>query len=434
MPKIDHSVPKPLTVNGAAAVVDTAGENAPQEWIAARDTAVLLLLYGCGLRISEALGLQLKDAPTAERDVLRIVGKGGKERLVPVLPVAREAVALYLSLQPFPLDREDALFRGARGGPLSPRIIQLAMERMREGLRLPATATPHALRHSFATHLLSAGADLRQISGIARARVTIDDAGLHSGRPRAAVEGLRPSAPSISREGTVNRDPAGRLAAIQPLCLNRASKVFERRLMPTRSRFRLHSQSHATALALTVAVLIEFMTAAASAQSKPQAEAVCSGRNMIAELEAADPAAHAKLVEATKATGNTEALLKGRVSPPAPTVIATDLRWMEDREGGGYAVLSIPHGASTDPRATAMPPKAEAALAAAKTVVLELANLSAEASSRAMMQSMQLVVYPMGGGSTLCCPRRNSRLLNRHWPRRAWRQRLPRCSSRGSST
>jgi integrase/recombinase XerC len=163
MPKIDHSVPKPLTVNGAAAVVDTAGENAPQEWIAARDTAVLLLLYGCGLRISEALGLQLKDAPTAERDVLRIVGKGGKERLVPVLPVAREAVARYLSLQPFPLDREDALFRGARGGPLSPRIIQLAMERMREGLRLPATATPHALRHSFATHLLSAGADLRQI-------------------------------------------------------------------------------------------------------------------------------------------------------------------------------------------------------------------------------------------------------------------------------
>lgn len=163
MPKIDHSLPKPLTEAGAAAVVETAGEEAPQAWIAARDTAVLLLLYGSGLRISEALGLRLKDAPTATRDVLRVTGKGAKERLVPVLPVARDAVQRYLALLPFPLDREDALFRGAKGGPLSPRIIQLAIARMREQLKLPATATPHALRHSFATHLLSAGADLRQI-------------------------------------------------------------------------------------------------------------------------------------------------------------------------------------------------------------------------------------------------------------------------------
>jgi integrase/recombinase XerC len=161
-PRIAHSVPKPLTVAKAAAVVD-GGATADLDWIAARDTAVLLLLYGSGLRISEALGLKLEDAPTPERDVLRVVGKGGKERLVPVLPVTRQAVARYLALCPYPLSRGEALFRGAKGGPLSPRLIQLAMERMRAVLGLPATATPHALRHSFATHLLSAGADLRQI-------------------------------------------------------------------------------------------------------------------------------------------------------------------------------------------------------------------------------------------------------------------------------
>ena len=161
-PRIAHSVPKPLTVAKAAAVVEGGGE-ADLDWIAARDTAVLLLLYGSGLRISEALGLKLEDAPTPERDVLRIVGKGGKERLVPVLPVTRQAVARYLALCPYPLARGEVLFRGAKGGPLSPRLIQLAMERMRGALGLPDTATPHALRHSFATHLLAAGADLRQI-------------------------------------------------------------------------------------------------------------------------------------------------------------------------------------------------------------------------------------------------------------------------------
>ncbi len=162
MPKVPHSVPKPLTVGKAADVVD-AGAGAELDWVLARDAAVLLLLYGCGLRIAEALSIKAKDAPTPDRDVLRITGKGGKERLVPVLPVVRDAVARYLQLCPYPLEPDEPMFRGAKGGQLSPRLIQLAMERLRETLDLPATATPHALRHSFATHLLSAGGDLRQI-------------------------------------------------------------------------------------------------------------------------------------------------------------------------------------------------------------------------------------------------------------------------------
>ena len=162
IPKVPHGVPKPLTVAHAADVVTVASIN-NIEWMAARDTAVLLLLYGSGLRISEALGLLVKDAPTAHRDVLRIIGKGSKERAVPVIPVTIAAIANYIKLCPFPLERNDILFRGAKGGPLSPRIIQLAMERVRDQLKLPVSATPHALRHSFATHLLSAGADLRQI-------------------------------------------------------------------------------------------------------------------------------------------------------------------------------------------------------------------------------------------------------------------------------
>ena len=162
MPKIPHSVPKPLTKDKAAAVVASA-PNADLDWLAARDTAVMLLLYGSGLRISEALGLLAKDAPVPGRDVIRVIGKGDKERMVPVLPVAQNAIKTYLSLSPYALDPDEPLFRGAKGGPLSPRLIQLAIEKLRTELELPITATPHALRHSFATHLLSAGADLRQI-------------------------------------------------------------------------------------------------------------------------------------------------------------------------------------------------------------------------------------------------------------------------------
>lgn len=161
-PKIPHSIPKPLTVEGAAALLDRdVSESA--EWIAARDTAVLLLLYGAGLRISEALSLTPNTAPINGRDIMHITGKGGKERLVPALAVVSEAITAYMRLCPYPLEASSPLFRGARGGPLSPRLIQLAMEKMRRSLGLPDTATPHALRHSFATHLLSAGADLRQI-------------------------------------------------------------------------------------------------------------------------------------------------------------------------------------------------------------------------------------------------------------------------------
>ena len=163
LPKVPHSVPKPLSEGHAAQVVEQAGSSASEDWIAVRDTAVVLLLYGAGLRISEALSLTVADAPLHGRDVIIISGKGGKERMVPVLPVAQQAIARYLDLCPYPLQGSDPLFLGAKGGPLSPRIIQLAMQRLRAALGLPDTATPHALRHSFATHLLAAGADLRQI-------------------------------------------------------------------------------------------------------------------------------------------------------------------------------------------------------------------------------------------------------------------------------
>ncbi len=161
MPRIPHTLPKPLTVDKASALVEDNG--ADDDWIRARDVAVMLLLYGAGLRISEALGLTRREAPVSGRDVIRIVGKGGKERLVPILPVTQRAVERYIALCPHPLEPSAPLFRGAKGGPLSPRLIQLAIARMREELSLPETATPHALRHSFATHLLAAGADLRQI-------------------------------------------------------------------------------------------------------------------------------------------------------------------------------------------------------------------------------------------------------------------------------
>jgi integrase/recombinase XerC len=161
-PRVARGLPRPLTVTKAG---DVVGEDASAEldWVRARDLAVLLLLYGAGLRISEALGLTVDDAPTAGRDTLRIKGKGGKERLVPILPAIQQAVARYLEMCPYPLEPGGPMFRGTKGGPLSPRIIQLLMERSRGALGLPETATPHALRHSFATHLLSSGADLRQI-------------------------------------------------------------------------------------------------------------------------------------------------------------------------------------------------------------------------------------------------------------------------------
>lgn len=160
-PRFRRNLPRPLAENDARAVLDTVSLQSGEPWVAARDTAVVTLLYGCGLRISEALGLTGAVLPLGES--LRIRGKGGKERIVPVIPPAREAVAAYVRLCPFPLTAPEALFRGKRGGPLNPRLIARAMEQVRMQLGLPASATPHALRHSFASHLLSAGGDLRTI-------------------------------------------------------------------------------------------------------------------------------------------------------------------------------------------------------------------------------------------------------------------------------
>lgn len=162
-PKQPKSLPRPLTARDAKKVVSAQGQLAEEPWIAARNAAVLTLLYGCGLRISEALGLQGSDLADESETMLRISGKGGKARLVPVLPVALQAVGEYRTLCPWHLDPDAALFRGLRGGPLRPEIIQREMVALRSALGLPDTATPHALRHSFATHLLAGGGDLRTI-------------------------------------------------------------------------------------------------------------------------------------------------------------------------------------------------------------------------------------------------------------------------------
>jgi integrase/recombinase XerC len=160
-PKLPHGIPKALTVDDAAEIIDAPSGLTASAWQAARDVAVLTLLYGCGLRISEALGLKRSEAPQGE--LIRITGKGQKQRVVPVLPAVREAIADYLAACPYALASDGPLFVGARGGPLTPRLIQRQMETLRRALGLPETATPHALRHSFATHLLGGGGDLRAI-------------------------------------------------------------------------------------------------------------------------------------------------------------------------------------------------------------------------------------------------------------------------------
>ena len=164
-PKIARSLPKPLSATAARTVASAEareGEARPP-WVIARDAAVLSLLYGAGLRISEALSLTRAQAPCGAVDSVTVIGKGRKMRTVPVIAPVREAVAAYLDICPYKVAPEGPLFVGQRGGALSPRIIQLAMERLRGALGLPDTATPHALRHSFATHLLARGGDLRTI-------------------------------------------------------------------------------------------------------------------------------------------------------------------------------------------------------------------------------------------------------------------------------
>ena len=162
-PKYSRSLPKPLSIDKAAKLVDPGQSLSAEAWVTARDSAILLLLYAVGLRISEALALSLKTAPFPGQDALTITGKGGKQRRLPVLPIVQKALEHYAALCPFELEPNEPMFRGVRGGPLSPRIMQKTIETMRGSLGLPDNATPHALRHSFATHLLANGGDLRTI-------------------------------------------------------------------------------------------------------------------------------------------------------------------------------------------------------------------------------------------------------------------------------
>ena len=165
-PKVAKTLPKPLAVSAAKQITDTdlrAGEER-EAWVLARDAAVLALLYGSGLRISEALGLTRGDVPEPGKgDAITVTGKGNKRRMVPVLRRVLDLIADYVRACPYNLPLNGALFVGAQGRQLSPRIVQLAMASLRGALGLPETATPHALRHSFATHLLARGGDLRAI-------------------------------------------------------------------------------------------------------------------------------------------------------------------------------------------------------------------------------------------------------------------------------
>jgi integrase/recombinase XerC len=164
-PRIKRGLPKPVSIDGARQVVRAdarAGDNRPQ-WIIARDAAVLTLLYGAGLRISEALTIKRCEAPVGARDVLTVIGKGQKTRAVPIIKPVGQAIEAYIALCPYALAPKQPLFIGAKGGPLSPRVIQLTVARLRGALGLPDGATPHALRHSFATHLLERGGELRAI-------------------------------------------------------------------------------------------------------------------------------------------------------------------------------------------------------------------------------------------------------------------------------
>ena len=160
-PRLKRPLPRPVTPDEAEGLAETADALATQDWIGARDRAVLLLLYGSGLRVAEALALTAAILPPGE--TVRVTGKGGKQRVVPLVPAVRAAVAAYAEACPWPLAKKEPLFRGAKGGPLNPAIVRQATARARRALGLPDSATPHALRHSFATHLLGAGADLRSI-------------------------------------------------------------------------------------------------------------------------------------------------------------------------------------------------------------------------------------------------------------------------------
>ena len=160
-PRPKKLIPRPLDTSQAKDLLTTIKETQGEPWLIARDLALFSLLYGCGLRIAE--GLSLNDADVKDLDTVRVTGKGNKQRIVPVLPSVGESIENYLNLRPFQYSPNDALFRGLRGKRLNPGVVQRRMRELRKTLGLPETATPHALRHSFATHLLSAGGDLRTI-------------------------------------------------------------------------------------------------------------------------------------------------------------------------------------------------------------------------------------------------------------------------------
>ena len=160
-PRIKKGIPRPITPDEVSNLADTVADFAREDWTGQRDRAVLLLLYGAGLRIAEALSLTGRDWPLGDR--LTLTGKGGKQRVVAILPAVRDGIAAYIAACPWPVQADVALFRGAKGGALSQGMVQKAVARARVALGLPDTATPHALRHSFATHLLGAGADLRSL-------------------------------------------------------------------------------------------------------------------------------------------------------------------------------------------------------------------------------------------------------------------------------
>lgn len=160
-PRLKKGLPRPVTPDDAVNLADLVAGDAGEDWVGARDRAVLLLMYGAGLRIAEALSLKGRDAPLGE--TLVVTGKGNKQRVVPILPITRDAVADYLEKCPWSIAPDSTLFRGVKGGVLSQGMVQKAMARARIALGLPDTATPHALRHSFASHLLGAGADLRSL-------------------------------------------------------------------------------------------------------------------------------------------------------------------------------------------------------------------------------------------------------------------------------
>lgn len=194
-PRLPQTAPRPLSEADARAVVDSAGALPEEPWIAARDTALVSLLYGCGLRIGEALGLNGEDMPRG--GLLRVRGKGGKERQVPVLPVVEQALDAYVAACPYRSAHGEPLFRGAKGGRLQPAVAQRALRAVRLALGLPDSATPHALRHSFATHLLAGGGDLRTIQellGHASLAATQRYTAVDESRLRAVYDAAHPRA------------------------------------------------------------------------------------------------------------------------------------------------------------------------------------------------------------------------------------------------